>query len=125
MQSFSCGQSDCLRPITFILEQGIQIQFIANQATEVLITVARSNSARRRSNLTAGHKLKKTFMVFLVIWCNEKYRTTLRLPATLRNESTCPSSKTFITVLVTCPKCFPLPIGIAFIMPKFSSASCS
>lgn len=103
----------------------IQIQFIAHQATEVLINVARSDSARRRSNLTTGHKWKKTFMVFFVIWCNEKCRTMLRLPATLRNESSCPSSKNFITVLVTCPKCFPLPINIAFTVPKFSSASCS
>lgn len=124
MQGFACGESDCQRPIRFIAEQGIQIQFIANQGTQVLITVARSDSARRRCNLMAGHKLK-IFMVFLVIWCNEECRTTLRLPVTLRNESSCPSSKNFIIMLVTCPKCFPLPISIAFIVLKFSSASCS
>lgn len=50
------GNPNCLRLVTFISEQCIQIQFIANQATDVLITVARSDSARRRSNLKAGHK---------------------------------------------------------------------
>lgn len=43
-------------------------------------------SVRRRSNLMAGHKWKKMFLVFFVIWCNEKCRKMLKLPAVLRNE---------------------------------------
>lgn len=115
-----------LRPITFISVQYIQIQSTAKQPTEVLITVDRSDSTRKRSSLMAGHKWKMFLAVF-VLWCNEKCRKMLRLPAILRNENweQLSSSKNFITELVTCPKCFPLPINIAFIVPKFSSASCS
>lgn len=125
--TIACGRYSGLRPITFISVQCIQIQCIANQATEVLITVARSDSASKRSNLMAGHKWKKMFLAVLVIWCNEKCRKMLRLPAILRNEKWEQLSlkQNFITVLVTCPKCFPLPINIAFIVPKFSSAICS
>lgn len=73
-------------PITFILVQRIQIQFIAKQTTEVWITVARSDSARKRSSLIAGQKWKKMFLVNFVIWYNENSRKMLRLPAILRNE---------------------------------------
>lgn len=53
---------------------------------QVLKTVARSDSARRRSNLMAGHKWKEMVLTVFVIWCNEKCRKMQTLLAILRNE---------------------------------------
>lgn len=108
-----------LRHITFILVQYIQIQSTTKHATEVLVSMDRSDSTRKRSSCMAGHKWKMfgQFLCYGVMRNAERCWGCL-LSWEMRTENSCPSSKNFITELVTCPKCFPLPISIAFIVPS-------